>query len=254
MAGQFQGKVALVTGGSSGIGQAAAIAFAREGAKVVVAADKNVAGGNKTVKIIKKAGGEATFIKTDVSQEGEVKALVDSTVDLYGRLDYAFNNAGTAIGFIGPITELTEEQWDRGMAVNLKGIWLCMKYEIRYMLGHGGGAIVNTSSLAGLRALPSTPIYTAAKHGIIGLTKCAAQTYARAGIRVNAICPGLTLTPLVMKEMDCSDLEAAAREERIPLGRLGKPEEVAEVAVWLCSDTASFVIGAAVVVDGGTLA
>lgn len=255
MAGQFQGKVALVTGGSSGIGRAAALAFAREGAKVVIAADKNIAGGKKTVQMIQQAGGEAAFVKTDVSKEAEVAALVKKTVELYSRLDYAFNNAGLTAGYgAGDLTELTEEQWDTVINVNLKGVWLCMKYEIPYMTEHGGGAIVNTSSLAGLRALSRNPLYTASKHGVTGLTKAAAVAHAKAGIRINAVCPGLTLTPRLLKHVGRDFLDAAAREERIPLGRLGNMEEVAEAVIWLCSDAASFVNGHCLAVDGGTLA
>jgi NAD(P)-dependent dehydrogenase (short-subunit alcohol dehydrogenase family) len=253
MAGKFQGKVALVTGGSAGIGRASALAFAREGAKVVVAADKNVKGGQETIRLIKKAGGEATFVKADVSKAAEVEALVNKTVELYGRLDCAHNNAGL-LGDRGSLTEFTEEQWDWSINVNLKSVWLCMKYEIPVMLKSGGGAIVNTSSLAGLRALAGSPFYVTSKHGMIGLTKSAAVEYAKMGIRVNAVCPGLILTPPILQQVGRDSLATAAREERIPLGRLGNPEEVAEVVVWLCSDAASFVTGDAIVVDGGTLA
>lgn len=253
MAGQFKGRVAIVTGGSSGIGRAGAIAFAREGAKVVVAADRNVKGGQETVQMIKKVGEEATFVKTDVAIEAEVKAMVDKTIELYGRLDYAFNNAGLPGGFArGPITEITEEVWDRSIGVNLKGIWLCMKYEIPRMVAQGGGAIVNTSSVAGLRASAGNPVYTAGKHGVTGLTRAAAAQFAEKGIRINAVCPGYTGTEDLLAHISKENLKAAV--QLTPMGRLAKTEEVAEAAIWLCSDAASFVDGHCLVVDGGMVA
>ena len=252
MEGQFKGRVAIVTGGSSGIGRAGAIAFAREGAKVVVAADRNVKGGQETVQMINKAGGEATFVKTDVAIEAEVKAMVDKTIELYGRLDYAFNNAGLPGGFArGPITEITEDVWDRSIDVNLKGVWLCMKYEIPCMVAQGCGAIVNTSSIAGLRA-SDNPVYTAGKHGVTGLTRAAAAQFAPKGIRINAVCPGFTATEDLLAHISDEKLKATA--QLTPMGRLAKMEEVAEAAIWLCSDAASFVDGHCLIVDGGMVA
>jgi NAD(P)-dependent dehydrogenase (short-subunit alcohol dehydrogenase family) len=252
MAGQFVGKVALVTGAGSGIGRASASVFAREGAKVVVA-DVVVEGGEETVSLIKRAGGEAMFVRADVSKAAEVEALVNTTVAAYGRLDCAHNNAGIA-GKALTITDDTEENWDRIIAINLKGVWLCMKYEIPQMLKQGGGAIVNTASDAGLIGLRRGGSYVASKHGVVGLTKTAALEYAKAGIRVNAVCPGPIDTPMLQ--------QGASRRPQIiekmvaaqPGGRLGRPEEIAEAAVWLCSEAASFVTGLPMPVDGGYMA
>lgn len=245
-------KVALVTGGSSGIGRASALAFAREGAKVVIA-DVDVKGGEETVQMIKKTGSAAMFVKTDVSKAAEVEALIKRSVETYGRLDFAHNNAGIADPAKSTV-DYTEEDWDRCISINLKGVWLCMKYEIPQMLLQGGGAIVNTASVAGLVAMEKRPGYTASKHGVLGLTKMAALEYAKARIRINAICPGVTRTPLVertIQRMPGSEAEFLSWE---PIGRLGTPEEMAEAVVWLCSDAASFVIGHALVVDGGAVA
>ena len=244
----MEGKVALVTGGGSGIGRATALAFAREGAKVVVA-DTVVKGGRETVQMIKEGGGEGIFVKAEVTLASEVKAMVDSAIQTYGRLDYAHNNAGIEANRAS-IVDCPEEDWDRIIDVNLKGTWLCMKYEIPQMLKQGGGAIVNTSSMFGFVAGPGMPAYVASKHAIAGLTRAAALEYAEKGIRVNAICPGPTNTPMLQRAAG-ADPEGEARRGATPLGRIGTPEEQANAVVWLCSDEASFVTGSAMSVDGG---
>lgn len=249
MARQLEGKVALVTGASSGIGRASASTFAREGAKVIVA-DVDVEGGEETVRMIKEAGGEAIFVRTDVSKAAEVEALINKTVEVYGRLDCAHNNAGI-VGRRASIVECTEENWDRVININLKGVWLCMKYEIPVMLKHGGGAIVNTSSVLGLVGLQGDTPYVASKHGVNGLTKVAALEYAKAGIRVNTVCPG-TIRTRGLERLIRGDPQREAQQIAFePVGRLGTPEEVAETVLWLCLDAASFVTGHAMAVDGG---
>ena len=252
MAGRLAGKVALVTGGASGIGRATALTFAREGAKVAVA-DVATGGGEETVRLIADAGGEAIFRVCDVASVAQVETLIGEVVAAYGRLDCAFNNAGIQ-GATSRTADHTEADWDQVMAINLKGVWLCMKYEIRQMLQQGGGAIVNTASAAGLVGSHGMPAYSAAKHGVVGLTRTAALEYARHGIRVNAVCPGVIQTPMVA--------ELIARHPGIegrligaePMGRAGQPEEIAEAVVWLCSDAASFVTGLPMAVDGGLTA
>jgi NAD(P)-dependent dehydrogenase (short-subunit alcohol dehydrogenase family) len=256
MAKRFNGRVALVTGGASGIGKVTAQTFAREGAKVIVATDANIKGGEETVRLIKATGGEATFVKCDVSQPSDVEAMVDKCVKLYGRLDYAFNNAG-----IGPdgkrvpvvnIVDCPEEVWDRTVDTNLKGVFLCMKYELKQMFTQKYGVIVNTASVAGLKALPGFCAYVASKSGIIALTKAAALECAEAGIRVNTILPGPTERTLLFEY-----LTSAQPDERekmmnmIPMKRVATPEDMAEAVMWLCSNEASFITGHVMPIDGG---
>ncbi len=248
LSGDFTGKTVIVTGGASGIGRATALRFAGAGARVVVA-DINPAGGAETARRICAAHGDgaALFVQADVSQAAQVQALVAAAVGAYGRLDCAFNNAGVSTR--AALHELSEEAWERVISVDLKGVWLCMKYEIAQMLRQGGGAIVNTSSVLGLAGSDwqNSP-YIAAKHGVVGLTRAAALEYGRQGIRVNAVCPGTIDTPLL----------APGNAERFaklhPIGRIGQPDEVAQAVLWLCSGTASFVTGHAMAVDGGWLA
>jgi NAD(P)-dependent dehydrogenase (short-subunit alcohol dehydrogenase family) len=247
-------KVVLVTGGSSGIGKAAALAFNREGAKVIVVADINETGLTDTVQEIKGSGGDAEFIRADVSKAAEVQSLVQSIVKAHGRLDYAFNNAGIE-GVMAPTTNLSEADYDRLMSVNLKGVWLCMKYEIEQMLQQGGKcAIVNMSSVAGHIGIRGYAAYVAAKHGVIGLTKTAALEYAPAGIRINSVCPGAIQTPLLDRMIGVNEQIKQWLLSQEPIGRFGSPAEVAEAVVWLCSDAASFVTGHSLVVDGGVIA
>lgn len=247
-----EGKVALVTGGASGIGRAACQIFAREGAKVVVA-DVNDAGGAETVAMIKGAGGDAIFVHCDTSDSGQVEAMTKAAVDTYGSLDCAFNNAGIGDPTAN-LVDCTEEDFDRFYQINLKGVWLCMKYQLKQMLLQGGGAIVNTASIAGLIAAPNLGAYGASKHGVVGLTKTGAIEFATKNIRVNAVCPGVIRTPMVEGLFK----ERPEMEQRMikyqPVHRLGVPEEIGEAAVWLCSDAASFVTGHAMPVDGGIMA
>lgn len=249
MAGEFAGRSVIVTGGGAGMGRAACLAFAREGAQVTVA-DVDVASGEETARLIQQAGGVVQFVRTDVSRAEEVEALITAAVAVYGRLDCAFNNAGIHIER-GPLTELTEEQWDRIIGVNLKGVFLCMKYEIPALRRARGAAVVNNASVVGLSGSRGSPAYVASKHGIVGLTRAAARDHAAEGIRVNAVCPGSIQTPMYVRR-EGSDAEHDARlAASIPLGRLGQPQDVAEAVLWLCSERASFVTGHALVVDGG---
>jgi len=247
---KLEGRVALVTGGGSGIGRATALAFAREGAKIAIA-DLNTVGGHETLRLIRDRGGEAVFVRTDVTRAVEVEALMDEVVRTYGRLDCAFNNAGT-VGKPSATAQCTEEDWDWVISVNLKGVFLCLKYEIAYMLQQGHGAIVNAASVAGLVGVKNNVAYVASKHGVVGLTKASALECAQAGIRINAVCPGFIRTPIL--NLDGAP-EGESRYVSIePMGRLGRPEEVAEAVVWLCSDAASFVTGHTMSVDGGMAA
>jgi NAD(P)-dependent dehydrogenase (short-subunit alcohol dehydrogenase family) len=250
MAGTLAGKVALVTGGSTGIGQASALAFGREGAQVVVS-DVNAQGGEEVARRIREAGGAAIFAKADVLVAAEVEALVNTAVATYGRLDCAFNNAGIA-GAIGASThDYPDESWDRVIGTNLKGVWLCMRYEIPQMLQQGGGAIVNTASIWGVVGAPGASAYVASKHGVVGLTRAAALEYAPQGIRINAVNPGTIRTPILDPFIAAMPEFETMMTARHPIGRIGRPEEVAEAVVWLCSDAASFVVGQALPVDGG---
>lgn len=245
----MNGKVAVITGGNSGIGRATAIAFARRGVKVVIAARRKSLG-QGVVDEINQTGGQAIFVETDVRIASEVKNMVDQAVKTYGRLDFAFNNAGED-GEHSLIAEQSETNYDLIMDTNVKGVWLSMKYEIEQMLRQGtGGAIVNNSSVSGLIAFNGAGIYTASKHAVVGLTKAAGTEYAKQGIRTNAVCPGGVETPMFAKLGDDPAIRAAVNGMH-PIGRMGQPEEVAELVVWLCSDAASFVTAAAVAVDGG---
>jgi NAD(P)-dependent dehydrogenase (short-subunit alcohol dehydrogenase family) len=246
--GLVEGKIALVTGAGSGIGRASARAFAREGAKVVVV-DVVVDGGEETVTLIKADGGDAVFVRCDVSSAAEVEAAVKTAVDTYGRLDCAHNNAGIE-GPMSSTVVCAEADWDRLFGINLKGEWLCMKYEIPRMLTGGGGAIVNTASIAGLVGFQGLPSYSASKFGVNGITKVAALDYASVGIRVNSVCPGVIQTPMIDRLVAANPEMEAALVAGTPMGRLGRPEEIAEAVVWLCSDRASFVTGHNMVVDG----
>jgi len=247
---RLKGKIALVTGGSSGIGRAASILFAREGAKVVVA-DIDAGGGEETVARASKEGGQAQFIRTDIGKSADVEALVGSIIKDHGRLDCAFNNAGI-LGDIVSVVDHTEEAWDRTFQTNLKGTWLCMKYEIPHMLAQGKGSIVNTTSTAGvLIGSPFRSAYAASKAGIVSLSKAAALEHAEHGLRVNAVCPSHTRTPLLERFFDLRPELEANFIAQTPMGRIAAPEEVAEAALWLCSDASSFVTGQVLVVDGG---
>ncbi|MBG6109617.1 NAD(P)-dependent dehydrogenase (short-subunit alcohol dehydrogenase family) [Flavobacterium sp. CG_9.10] len=246
----FKNKVALVTGGTSGIGRATALAFAGKGAKVVIV---DWIENDETLNLIKAYGGEAIFIKCDVSKTTDVKAMVTKVIAAFGRLDYAFNNAGIE-GTSATTQDCSEENWDKTIGVNLKGIWLCMKYEIPEILKQGKGVIINCSSVAGLVGFAGLPAYVASKHGVIGLTKTAALECAKLGIRVNAVCPGVIKTPM-MDRLTGNKKEVEDQFTNLePVGRMGQPEEIANAVVWMCSDEASFITGLAMAVDGGFVA
>jgi len=247
--GSFAGKVAFVTGAANGIGRAAALAFAREGASVVVA-DVSEQGNQETARMIEEAGGRALAIKCDVTRAQDVKAALDKTIETFGRLDAAFNNAGVEQAKAA-LADIKEQEWDRIVAINLRGVFLCMKYEIPLMLKHGGGAIVNTSSGAGVKGFAGGAAYVAAKHGVVGLSKAAALDYAQSNIRVNAVCPGIIDTPMMGRVSGGTPEGREGVIAQEPVGRMGKPEEIAAAVVWLCSDAASFVLGHAMVIDGG---
>ena len=244
-------KVALITGGASGIGRATANVFAREGAKVTIA-DMDTTQGEETAHQISTSGGEAIFVKTDVSKASDIESLVQKTVDTFGRLDCAFNNAGI-FGRSALLADFTEDDWDQLIDINLKGVWLCMKYEIPHMLERGG-AIVNASSVSGLVGSKSSPLYAASKHGVTGLTRTAALQYADKNIRVNCTCPGAIHTPMLEHIFSHNPANREKYTAAAPIGRLAKPEEVAEAVAWLCSDASGYITGVALPVDGGWVA
>jgi NAD(P)-dependent dehydrogenase (short-subunit alcohol dehydrogenase family) len=246
---EFQGKVALVTGGTTGIGRAAAIAYAREGAQVVVAG-RRAAEGEETVRLVRALGREAMFVSTDVAQEAQVKNLIGRTLEQFGRLDFAFNNAGIDQQPT-PLLEQTVETYDQVMDVNVKGVWLSMRHEIPAMLKSGGGAIVNTSSALGVIAFPGVEVYVASKHAVIGLTKSAAVEFGKQGIRINAVLPAAIETDMYRRFVGEKAEAHAAMAAMHPIGRIGTPEEIADAVIWLCSSKSSFVIGHSLLVDGG---
>jgi len=243
----LRGKVALVTGGASGIGRATALRMAEEGARVLVA-DLDGDGAARTAETIRQAGGAALGVAADVTVEAQVAAMVRTALDAWGRLDCAFNNAGVAPAEAQPLAEIAPEEWARVIGVNLTGVFLCLRHEIPAMAAGGGGAIVNTASIAGRVGLPRAGAYVAAKHGVIGLTRSAALDHAAQGIRVNAICPGYVETPLAARGIE---RRREAILARVPLGRIGTVEEIADVVTWLCSAEARFVTGEALAADGG---
>ena len=247
----FTDKTALVTGGGSGIGRSTALLYAEHGAKVVVS-DVMDQAGQETVDLIRKAGGEALFVHADVSKPEDCRKLVEETVKAYGRLDYACNNAGIS-GESNPVAAMSPEGWNKTISVNLSGVFHCMRYEIEAMLNNGGGSIVNMASILGRVGFAGSAAYTSAKHGVIGLTKTASLEYGKAGIRINAVGPGFIETPMisgVMADPTISKMITGAH----PIGRLGRPEEIAELVIWLSSDKASFVTGGYYPIDGGYLA
>jgi NAD(P)-dependent dehydrogenase (short-subunit alcohol dehydrogenase family) len=247
---RFEGKTAVVTGGASGIGRSTAIAFANLGAKVAIV---DTADGVGAVQEIRKCGGTSQFFQCDVSNGTEVEATMRQIADHLGMIDVAFNNAGIE-GTSAPAADLTEADWDQTLAINLKGVWLCMKHEIPYMISAGGGSIVNCSSIAGLVGFPSAAAYVASKHGMIGLTKTAALDYVRQGIRVNAVCPGVIHTPMIDRYTKGDSKAEQMLSVGEPIGRLGQPEEIASAVIYLASDEASFITGVALAIDGGWVA
>jgi NAD(P)-dependent dehydrogenase (short-subunit alcohol dehydrogenase family) len=250
--GDLNGKVALITGGTSGIGRDTAVLFAKEGAKVVISGRRETEG-NETIALVRGAGGDGLFVKADSSKASDLQALVQKTVEKFGRLDVAFNNAGVEGKWV-PIIEQTEENWDYVHNINLKGVWLSLKYEIQQMLKQGGGgAIVNMSSVAGLMGAAGAGVYVASKHGVIGLTRTAALEYAAQGIRVNAVCPAVIETPMADRAFGDPEVSKRVMAQH-PIGRFGKPIEIAEAVLWLCSGKSSFMTGHYITLDGGMLA
>lgn len=247
---KFENKTAIVTGSTFGIGRATAIQFARHGANVVCADWEQ---DEETVHLIEKEGGNSIFVKCDVSKEEDIKNLIEKTIDRFGRLDFAFNNAGIE-GLSAKTHECSVENWDKVIGINLKGLWLCMKHQIPHMLHQGKGAIVNNASIAGLVGFQNVPAYVASKHGAIGLTKNAALEYAREGIRVNVVCPGVIRTPMIDRFTGKQKEVEQQFESMEPIGRMGEPDEVASAVIYLCSDEASFITGHSMVVDGGWVA
>jgi NAD(P)-dependent dehydrogenase (short-subunit alcohol dehydrogenase family) len=247
---QYKGKVAFITGGASGIGRAAALAFAREGASVVVAdiSEKNL---EQTTRMIEEQGVRGLAVRCDVTKVEDIKAALAKTDKTFGRLDFAFNSAGIEPKKPAPTADYDLDEWNRIIDIDLRGVFLCMKYEIPLMLKNGGGAIVNTSSGAGIIGIKGSPAYTAAKHGVIGLTRAAALDYAAQNIRVNVVCPGYIDTPMMERFTGDSDEGRAKVISEEPIGRMGRPEEIANAVVWLCSEAAGFVVGSAMVIDGG---
>ena len=252
MTGIMDGKVVIITGAASGIGRATAQIFAREGARVIIA-DVNEKGGEETLSMINKQGHQGMFVKTDITVETDIKTLIDRAMNAHGRLDAAYNNAGVE-GKQALTADMPPNEFDKIIAANLRGVYLCMRYQILAMLKGGGGAIVNTASAAGLIGIPGMSAYCASKHGVIGLTKAAALEYAKSGIRVNCVCPGAIDTPMLSRVTQTDPAVLGQLIASEPIGRMGRPSEIGEAAVWLCSDHASFVTGHAMAVDGGLVA
>lgn len=249
----LDGKVTLVTGAASGIGRATAIAFANAGARAVVIADIDDEGLDETAQMVRNSGADALPVKTDVSRASDVENMVEKAIAAFGRLDCAFNNAGIE-GVMAPTAEITEQNWDRTLDINLKGVWMCMKAELPHLLAADGGSIVNCSSVFGLVGFQGVGAYAASKHGMIGLTKSAALDYAQTGVRINAVCPGVIQTAMVDRAVAANPALEPALVALEPVGRMGRAEEIADAVVWLCSDAASFVTGQAIAIDGGFVA